>query len=382
MKHFVFIYFFISLLLFISCKKEKSDLEPSLFSPLSEYETPAEIKSIIDSYKFTILDTSSENALIGGGIKKIRKHNNCYFLACDYKRLLAFDDKGIFLFEINKIGGGPQEYSILADYDVYDDFIAISDINKIIFYNIKDGSYNKTININKNIKLSNLKVINENLFLLCASDLTIYLIDKTGKIIKEKRRGNELSLLHKHMPFIQYGPEKTIFQIGRSNNIISIDPKKIIFSELFFLNSKKIMSSKNENNYIKNHGHSYIRKDISSDIITNLTSHESQLLFACLEYSETPIYIADSKQNKIMYKISKDCFNNLSYTKDFIWNSVVCYSNNTFMTYINPNIFREEMDSNKKHENDTHYKWLKDNIYNKVDDESNPILVEFTFKNR
>lgn len=108
-----------------------------------------------------------DESLIGRNINKIKKYDKKYFISFDNVAIAIFDHQGKFLRRIQKNGGGPSEYTRLNDFDVLlNGNILVLDNKKLLFYS-DTGEFIKAIPLD--IIGFNIKVINEDNFLICAS---------------------------------------------------------------------------------------------------------------------------------------------------------------------------------------------------------------------
>lgn len=77
-----------------------------------------DIESLFPSAKIIPLQTDDQ-ALVGVAISKVEQYNDKLFLLnrlTTRNNILCFDTLGRFLFNIDNIGHGPQEYTILSDF--------------------------------------------------------------------------------------------------------------------------------------------------------------------------------------------------------------------------------------------------------------------------
>ncbi len=58
-------------------------------------------------------------------------------------KIFCFDQSGKFRFVIDKQGRGPEEYQLIYDFDVCDEFIVISAYDKLMYYDLHSGAYIK-----------------------------------------------------------------------------------------------------------------------------------------------------------------------------------------------------------------------------------------------
>lgn len=348
----------------------------------SIYDDPVaeNIISTLDHYRFIILDSSRPESLLGGVIGKIQKYGHDYFVSCDYKRLVRFDEAGGFLYEINRIGRGPGEYSMLSDYDVKGDVIAILDANKINLYDCVDGSFVRSISLN--FVASNIKIIDDSHFLIYASDHNIYKINDSGLSQKKQDRAGHLSRLSRQKPFVEY-ENKLLVQTGHSNDLIIYDIDKDAFSDAILWADDQIMTASEEDNYINLHGNNY-GNEVKAAMIDGLASSADQLMFGRISGgNDITGYVVDSKSGSIIHSLSERTFDDLTFTSPFFYGlSSICYAEDCFLTYLHPFEILEGIAKNSAYADQEHYQWLVENIVPKLSEDGNPVIVEFNFKSK
>lgn len=336
------------------------------------------ISSVLESYRFVVLDASRSEALIGGMIGKIKKHEQGYFVSCDWKRLLSFDNDGNFRYEINRMGRGPGEYVMLADFDVQGETLAVLDSEKINIHNAVDGAFIRTIPLD--FVASNIKIMDDSHYMIYATGHALHLIDDSGKVIKKHDRPDHLSRLYQLQPFVGY-QNKLLVQIGASNDFVSYDIDKETFSKARLSGDDRVMTASQEDGYIILYGNDY-RQKVSATILTGLASSNSQLMFGRIDGGkEITGYVVDNKSNTIIHLLSERTHNDLTYTSPLFYQySSISDGGDCFITYVHPYQILEGMEKNSQYADQEHYKWLVENIVPKLSEEGNPVLIEFSFK--
>lgn len=376
-------YFFsFSFLLFciLGCGRN-SDISEAIVSAAAP-DVPAveNIMSALESYRFVILDATHPESLVGGMIWKIRKQDQGYYLSCDFKRLIHFGCDGSFRYEINRVGGGPGEYTMLADFDVQGETLAVLAAQKINLHNSIDGAFIRTIPLD--FTASNIKIVDDSHYLIYATGHTFYLIDDSGKTIQKYDRPDHLSRMYRQKPFIEYR-DKLLVQIGFSNDLIVYDTITSTFSEALLYGDDQIMTAIQENNYIRLYGNNYAQK-VTSTMISGLASSDMQLLFGWSHgANDMKVYIVNTRSNQIIYSLSERTFDDLTYTSPFFFQAAtVCEGGDRFITYLHPHELLEGLGRNSSCAGEEHYQWLVENIVPKLNEDGNPVLVEFSFKTK
>jgi len=144
------------IILFCSCNRQgtfesrKSDI-PLVIDLLSEPESEvARLSDISTNVQYFPLQTTPSSLV--GNVDKIVTCGNNIYIKNSYSEILCFDQKGNFLFKLNKTGRGPGEYKYITDFDISSDdktLVALSN-GKILIFNINDYEFvfEKSINLN------------------------------------------------------------------------------------------------------------------------------------------------------------------------------------------------------------------------------------------
>ncbi len=87
---------------------------------------------------------NKENVLLGD-VLKIIKSGGFFYLYDASGNLFSFNEKGKFAHRIGKMGNGPEEYNVIADFtvDETNNRVIVNSFGKLLFYTT-DGEYVKT----------------------------------------------------------------------------------------------------------------------------------------------------------------------------------------------------------------------------------------------
>ncbi len=150
-KYLYYVTFFA--IIHIGCRSKKdvdhkADIPAFDLTNLSETIEPFQLSKIAKSITYIPLETN--DSLLLKYIRKIIKVGDSYFVLSG-NSIVRFNDEGMFLSKLERIGKGPGEYSGINDFDIDPTgrIIAISTWGKIMFYNL-DGSFIKLIDCNVN----------------------------------------------------------------------------------------------------------------------------------------------------------------------------------------------------------------------------------------
>lgn len=148
MKKISFIVFYtFGFFFFSSCNDKGKDENIYINKETKIIKIPEEIfqtdssDSVFSSFKFLPLETN-DNCLISF-IVNLKVENELIYINDGFKRLLVFDSKGNFRYQIGSIGNGPGEYLEMRDYLIFEDHIEILDFKKILTYSLT-GEYIST----------------------------------------------------------------------------------------------------------------------------------------------------------------------------------------------------------------------------------------------
>lgn len=144
-KKFIFLAFIFSA--FTSINKDTVNVIDVLSTPKSSITNLSDIATDIE---YIALQTT-DNSLISriSSLKVVG--NYIYVITGTHDKLLCFDKSGKYLFQLSKIGRGPEEYESLNDFDIdtKNSMLAVESNKEIIFYKQTDTgfTYLKKLNL-------------------------------------------------------------------------------------------------------------------------------------------------------------------------------------------------------------------------------------------
>lgn len=225
-----------------------------------------------ESYSITTLEDNGSEKL--GRINKIVKSENGFFILSDDKRILQFAHDGTYISVLQAVGKAPEEYSSIADFNVYlDDSqenIWIADYKSIKIYGYeKDWKLKHTIQfpfvVNKFIKLNNDKL----LLMTGQEDKSLALVNGKGEVLSQ--------FLNKEIPFLTFKPvqfiakeDEILFPLGSANNCIVFNTQKQIFTEAKWLNTRQFMDKEKLVKMFEEHGYDYLTHLKNENIIRTI----------------------------------------------------------------------------------------------------------------
>lgn len=181
-----------------------------------------------------------------GRVNKIVKKNKQFFILCDDKRIIHFDNNGSYISSLNKPGKGPEEYNRINDFDIskingtYQLWLADFASIKIYTFN-KEWTLENKINfpfvIHKFKRLSNDLI----LFMAGQNEKSLCITDLTGKVLKE--------FLDKQIPFLTFKSVQfiktdsvIIFPLGVANEFISCNLQTGKFKHNYYVQSDELIT--------------------------------------------------------------------------------------------------------------------------------------------
>jgi hypothetical protein len=368
-----------------SCSTKKKPLPDRHITCLKSIaDKPQQISGMIKSVRYIPLETT-EQSLIGKWITKIKKINNKYYVACDRKELLEFDENGSFVRKIGRVGGGPGEYVELCDFDVFENGnVLIVNGQQLIFYD-SEGKYQNAATLE--FMPWNMKLVKDSRILVfgSGSEYAVYEIDLSGKIKKQEFKMNNTTKVGKYIHFINYGQDKTITQIGYSNDFILYDFNDENFLYTRLLCDDGILTSETEEK-LRNAASDFrnVFKDIRDMAIFGVAGSDSHLfLWYGYDY-DIKAQILNIRTGNIDHVLSNKDINDLTFVEPSIMEEAKkTDARDCFITYIYLSDVKKGLDKHSNLSNNPNYKKLEELLRNKSEeeiDDENPVLVEFIFK--
>jgi hypothetical protein len=338
---------------------------------------------VFDSCKVIKLETT-DDALIGGYIGKIKKTPDAYYMVCDFAFLLKFDKNGKFLQKIMKLGSGPGEYSAIYDYDISPngDFL-IFDVNKIHVYD-NNWNYKKTISLN--VPGFNLRVIDDGKFLIGASyaEYRLYLFDLDGNVLSKYIKTEWLPSVTPAVAFLPLGENNIIYQAGHTNSLICYDINTGAFTAINLLCDGNFITNAEEIELKKQYALDYMNWHPSTNIIERVASCGNHLIFRAGNKSNgMKYYMMNSNSRKIEHVFTTKTINDLYFAPTNTLKDRLSRSDapDCFITYAGVNEILEGLDKNSALQETKPYQKLKQELAGIANpEEENPVLIELYVK--
>ena len=256
--------------LFASCGSEQQDQE-ILFKNFSIQEEPLDWNKLFTNhYEITPLETTADCLI--GLIYKIKKLNGHYYIASG-KNIFHFDERGKFVAALDKQGQGPEEYTRIEDFDVYEingrTEVWVSDNVSLKIYDAADFSFLRKIpfdfTIYKFRRLDNAHI----LLVTGQSENILTLTDGKGKILAEYQKKEIPYLMFRSVQFIKKD-SRYLFQLGIANRYIAFDTQKETFHKGTFVQDDTFLTDKELLELFASHGTDFIGEALKTNFINGL----------------------------------------------------------------------------------------------------------------
>jgi hypothetical protein len=333
---------------------------------------------------------------VGGFIGKIKKTQDAYYLACDFRYLLKFDLTGKFLQRIERMGSGPGEYTALRAYDILPngDFI-IFDIQSVHVY---DSGWNHKKTIPLDMSSFNIRAIDDGKFIVDASngaEYWLYLFDFDGNVLSKQLKIEErLPSVTPLVSLLSFGEDHIIYQVEHSNSFICYDINANTFSDITLLCDGDFITNEEETALKKPHKQELGApgdKDIAfmnwypnTNIIERMSSCGSYLVFRAGNKSNgLKYYIMNSDNRKIEHVFTNKTINDIYFTPTNTFRNRLSHSEarDCFVMYAGVDEILEGLDKNSALQENKQYQKLKQELAEISDPESeNPVLIELYVK--
>lgn len=273
---------FLSLLNY-SCKR--SQQQTSSVIPAFN-RTVKEVQSLDELFgkrgKQTVLETTDESLV--GRVGKIIKRKDHFFILSGENKILQFDDNGRFISCLNKLGGGPDEYTVMTDFACHinkenEIEIWISDLKKIRKYRKKADSWEQFAFIDYPYIINKFHIINDDLLLLLTgqNDNCLTVSDGKGKTTSSFLKSEIPFMVFKPVQFVRFGQD-IIFQEGVSNQCAVYSPSDNRFTERSIINEEGFLSSKMLQDLFSKYEYAYLKELSEYSYIKTIRQVKEQML--------------------------------------------------------------------------------------------------------
>ena len=329
--NFVFVVMFITL--FPSCKK---NTENNIIGTIEVNSTTT--VNISDLFvKFDIIQlATTDSSLIGLQIEKVEFYENKIFMLnrmYSHKNILCFDFAGNFLFKIDQMGHGPQEYTYLGDFFIdklRERIIIQSENNRYLFFCL-DGKYIDETTGEDDYFARQILFLNDSSLVVCNDALIIpfgyNLLEVNSKTFNIRNKSNRIKEVFDNSgsfplathtnQILYYSTNDTIYDISHFNK------EKAIYYVNFGEKQRKLknaLPSMTSENYeeISNNVISAFEND-KMIIVHSLFENSSWIALSLLKYRTrgNPIssFILYDKNKKCSYASEHIVFDTMNLPK-------------------------------------------------------------------
>lgn len=199
-----------------------------------------------DSVRLIPLETN--DTILIGRINKIKKFEGHYFVLADEKQVFRFDETGKYLGSLNKRGEGPEEYTSIMDFDVYQTSgvseVWIADYAKIKRYDAVDFSFKSEVSFP--LFVNKFRRIDEETLLLMSGEgeNSLFITDLSGAVQHAFLPKEFPFLMFRPVQFKQYRDSLFLFQLGVSNDFVCYNSDSRNFDYGSFFTAKNGLLTK------------------------------------------------------------------------------------------------------------------------------------------
>lgn len=264
---------FLCVFCFCACGKLIKDEIVLFDQPLKE--TPGgkiKLSELVgDKFKLTPLETTDHSLV--GNINKIRKIGEKYYILSDERRIFCFDKDGKYLSTLERLGSGPEEYTHIGDFDVYNvdgkNEIWLCDVEAIKIYNAADLSYIRSMKfpfvVNKFRRINNNRII----LMTGQNKKSLSVCNRNGQVIASFLDKEVPFLTFRSVQFVAYNNE-LLFPLGLSNGLVLYNPEDDVFRRGRYFLKKNLLSVKELLALYKESGIDYLEKLEDTNYIWNI----------------------------------------------------------------------------------------------------------------
>lgn len=189
LNNFIKAFFAISAIVMASsCSKQRKEIDPNVLLPeitLGNFvDTKTPLSEIIGDYRLIPLETTDES-LIGGRTNKIIKKDGHIFVRSN-NEVLMFGENGNFQDKLSRVGGGPEEYESIFDYDIVPEYdeIWVSSNRGIVRYKYPSMEFSGTIPLK--FFANSFKYLGNDTFIAYTPEDIVYkIVSMYGKVLNE-----------------------------------------------------------------------------------------------------------------------------------------------------------------------------------------------------
>ncbi len=321
-----------------------------------------------------VISLETSDSCLLGEIEKIIKRDGVIYVKSRNMPLTLFDEEGKFMHTVGKIGEGPEDYSMLVDFDIKDGKIYVQTIKKIQVYD-PNGKWIETIPVELNV--SGMRLVDDKILLFALGDEhVIHLLDETGQKVKSLLERNQALRLSRSISFIKYGG-CFLFPMGRSNDLLAYTLENGAFKRMSYLSSEQL-SNEQEATLIENNP-KYRQELENRGCFDGLLTDNTHVMVPFIKKGDVTLWVKNINTSQTRaYKLSA-LENDLTFSSVYSFFLDNIESDTAFLTYVTPYRLKEYLDEAKGKGESPCVEKLCEAV-DRTKDEGNPILIEYKIK--
>ena len=370
------LYFLMFIFFAVSCARDKTEVISIVDDKFVEISQDKSLMSSIIQITNIIPLETNDSCLIGQIEKVVKKNGNIYVKSTN-KPLLSFSETGKYLAKIGSFGLGPEEYSVILDFNVDAKNIYILTVGKIQIYSLS-GKFLKSIPLSLNV--SGFCLLDDRMLLFVLGDKhVIHIIDLEGKVIQKTLERNQALRLCKAIPFVRTN-KSLLFAQGRSNDILMYDIEEKSFNNMTYFSSLDNLTIQDEVSFLESGSN---RKGLNNykTYFDGLSSSEQYIMFASISNdNQIVLWIKELDSHKVSAYLLSSLVNDLTFVDASSFFSDNTESGKSFLTYEMPYRIAEGLEKCVSYANTDNYLRMQKVMDNLDVAEANPIIIEYNFK--
>lgn len=322
-----------------------------------------------------IIPLENSDSCLLGETEKVIKRDGIIYVKSKGKPLTLFDKSGKFLNTVGKIGAGPEEYTQYTDFDIDGESVYIMTMNKIQVYS-RSGKWIKSISIPFNAH--GLCLVKDRMLLFVLGDEhVVHLWTKEGEELDGVLDRNQSLRLCRAISFYKYG-DKLLFPMGSSNELLMFDPaEKNTFSHIKYLSSFDLTNE--EEARLMEEDSQHEDKLRSSGCLGGLMTDRTHVMFPLIKEDDPLIWVKNLQNGGSQAYHLSLLENDITFglVERFFYDNVE--DDCGFLTYIQPYKLKECLEKAGQNTESPYFEMMQKAVEH-TEDESNPILIEYTIK--
>lgn len=328
------------------------------------------------SDRVRLIPLETNDSILIGRINKIKKFEGHYFVLADEKQVFRFDETGKYLGSLNKRGEGPEEYTSIIDFDVYQTNgvpeVWIADYAKIKRYDAVDFSFKSEVSFP--FFVNKFRRVGEDALLLMSGEgeNSLFITDLSGAVQHAFLPKEFPFLMFRPVQFKQYRDSLFLFQLGVSNDFVCYNSDGCNFDYgSFFTANNGLLTKDVLKEMYEQDGIDYLGKLNQTNCIKSFAPFGSAMCFNLLD-KETICFSKEEDSSatlSVKLKPARNVLNDLFDLPDlsFLLSLGFAESDDSLLFFVNPSSFCDGATTVTLH----------DGTAIEVLEDDNPLLIEF-----